>query len=252
MWDIQGVEVRERREDADAKVAVYIQRVTCGVSESFPTGENNLALLDVFRSHGYYQGGYQGIQGGGSGASGGGGKGSHQILKRSGGGGGYGRGASKRTGTGQGGRLSRQQRTAGRGRQLQPSHQKRQQRKIISDNTNDNDADSEDASADEDMSAQVQDQDASGQADSHQASQPRERSVRFADEVVQQSVGESEEMGREDRRLREAEDAQAMDLVLDITAGELETPPDGGQTEDGAVQAPSTDAAQVDPQAQAA
>jgi hypothetical protein len=88
---MQQAETLEKRELEDANVSVQLIQLTCGVSDSFPTGYNNLALLDAFRS-GYHQG----LQGSSSGPSGSGGKAAHHILKRT-----YGRGSNSRKGTNQ-------------------------------------------------------------------------------------------------------------------------------------------------------
>ena len=51
MWEIQQYDTIDRKDDHEAKCGVYIHRVKCGTSVSYPTGDNNLALLDVFRSY---------------------------------------------------------------------------------------------------------------------------------------------------------------------------------------------------------
>lgn len=46
MWDILGASKIDRKEDERNKIVMWINQVSCTVSKSFPTGENNLALLD--------------------------------------------------------------------------------------------------------------------------------------------------------------------------------------------------------------
>jgi len=56
MWDIQASERGEAQTDQQNKLSVAVHQVTCTVSQSFPTGENNLALLDVFNTYQNMQG----------------------------------------------------------------------------------------------------------------------------------------------------------------------------------------------------
>lgn len=44
MWDIQGADILERRSDESGKVEVFVNLLTCHVSASMPTGDDNLAL----------------------------------------------------------------------------------------------------------------------------------------------------------------------------------------------------------------
>jgi hypothetical protein len=46
IWDIVGATIFDKREDQRNKIVMWINQITCSVSKSFPTGENNLALLD--------------------------------------------------------------------------------------------------------------------------------------------------------------------------------------------------------------
>jgi hypothetical protein len=57
LWDLQSSERLDTKVDQQNKVTVVIHAINCSVSQSFPTGDNNLALLDVFST-------YQSIQGG--------------------------------------------------------------------------------------------------------------------------------------------------------------------------------------------
>lgn len=183
MWEMQRSDALERKEDQQADLAVVVHQISCSVSDSLPTGDSNLALLDVFRS-GHY---YQGIQGGGSGASGSGGRAAHHILK----GGGYGRGANRRSGGGgQGNRVGRQQRQTGRGRPNQASKpaapastQKERRKAAQAQEARDVDADSEDASGEEDQNTAGQQQRPAGQGTAGAPTQATQKNVRFVDDL---------------------------------------------------------------------
>lgn len=98
MWDIQAADILERRSDESGKVEVFVNLLTCHVSTSMPTGEENLVLQDAFANRNTYsfnRAGYGGTWAGGSrqnGASGSGTKAAHHIRTRNH----YGRG-SRRT-----------------------------------------------------------------------------------------------------------------------------------------------------------
>ena len=51
MWDIIGASIIDKKDDDRNKISMWINQVTCSVSKSFPTGDNNLALLDQFSSN---------------------------------------------------------------------------------------------------------------------------------------------------------------------------------------------------------
>ena len=49
IWEIKKAEILpERQDDAVHRISMYVNQVTCGISPSFPTISNNLALLDAF------------------------------------------------------------------------------------------------------------------------------------------------------------------------------------------------------------
>lgn len=44
MWDIQSADILDRRSDESGKVEVFLNLLTCHISASMPTGDDNLAL----------------------------------------------------------------------------------------------------------------------------------------------------------------------------------------------------------------
>lgn len=144
MWDITEADIYGRQQEPKGLVEVFINQISCNVSQSLPNIEENLALLDVYNSTNYQ--GSSGAQGdskvrqnlrNAKAAA------SHNVRRN------YGRGAN-------GARRNRIIKTQG---------------KVLSKDGNikakkqaENDADSEDVSADEEKSA-------------HQP-----RNVRFADD----------------------------------------------------------------------
>ena len=53
MWEIKGAEVLpERYEHEACRINMFCTEVTCTTSKSFPTAQNNLALLDAFNRYG--------------------------------------------------------------------------------------------------------------------------------------------------------------------------------------------------------
>lgn len=71
IWDIQSAEIIERKEDPENKVNVFVTKLTCTVSLSYPNGTENYMLMDEFSGKT------------GSMQSGGNNQGSHRIHKRS-------------------------------------------------------------------------------------------------------------------------------------------------------------------------
>ena len=59
IWDIKEASIVQPRIDNDqARVVMFINQITCTVSKSFPTGEDNLTLVDAFGKYGRtYNGG---------------------------------------------------------------------------------------------------------------------------------------------------------------------------------------------------
>ena len=72
IWDIQGANIVDRKEDPENKVNVFVTKLTCTVSLSYPNGTDNYLLMDEFS-----QKGGQHMQSGGNT------QGSHRINKRS-------------------------------------------------------------------------------------------------------------------------------------------------------------------------
>lgn len=57
LWDLQSYERLDAQVDQHNKVTVVLHQITCSVSQSFPTGDNNLALLEVFNTYQSMSGG---------------------------------------------------------------------------------------------------------------------------------------------------------------------------------------------------
>lgn len=53
IWEISGDSLYNKQQDVTNRITVQINEIACSVSTSFPTGENNLALLDQFSSNSY-------------------------------------------------------------------------------------------------------------------------------------------------------------------------------------------------------
>lgn len=49
IWDIQGANIIDRKEDPENKVNVFVTKLTCTVSLSYPNGTDNYLLMDEFQ-----------------------------------------------------------------------------------------------------------------------------------------------------------------------------------------------------------
>jgi hypothetical protein len=48
MWDIRSADILDRKSDESGKIEVFLNLLTCHVSASMPTGDDNLALQGAF------------------------------------------------------------------------------------------------------------------------------------------------------------------------------------------------------------
>ena len=63
MWDITEADIFGRQEEPKGFVEIFVNQITCNVSQSLPNLEENLALLDVFNSNNMNYQGSSGAQG---------------------------------------------------------------------------------------------------------------------------------------------------------------------------------------------
>lgn len=54
MWEIKDADIIDKKYDDQGKVEAWINEINVSCSLSLPTGKENIALLDAFKSYNYY------------------------------------------------------------------------------------------------------------------------------------------------------------------------------------------------------